>query len=174
MRLAILSMLLVACGPVVIEVGNADGGVNDCSASVPCAADSFCNFSSCGAPLGQCALKTITCPQNVLPVCGCDGVTYLNLCQMQQAGVSLLQPEECGIHGAPCDQGQACPAGATCGRISPDRQCTAGRGRCWNVPATCPWAMGAFSSCNTGACVNLCQAMHGNDVFTPTMSDTCP
>jgi hypothetical protein len=174
MGLTILAMLLAACGPVVIEVGNADGGINDCSASVACQPDSFCNLASCDAPRGQCALKAITCPQNFNPVCGCDGVSYLNLCRMQLAGASLLHLGECGKDGAPCDQGQPCPSGATCGRISPDRNCSAGGGRCWNVPATCPWAPGAFISCNTNACVDLCEAMHGADVFKPAMTDTCP
>jgi len=65
---------------------------------------------------GLCAPRPNICPQVVLPVCGCDGVTYNNSCVAAAAGVAVAKNGECkpkptfcgGIAGIPCPEGQTC------------------------------------------------------------------
>ena len=76
-----------------------------------------CN-AGCGSG-GVCRARPEACPDNLEPVCGCDGETYGNDCERLAAGTCLAHRGECreapcGVRGgAPCDEGQVCelPAG---------------------------------------------------------------
>lgn len=62
----------------------------DCPSNAP-----FCmGGPACDAP-GFCIPPTGHCTGAVLPVCGCDGVTYLNACQAQEALVRIVHTGSC-------------------------------------------------------------------------------
>ena len=71
-----------------------------CQSNQDCWPDQYCGKSTgqCDAA-GWCMTKPPSCPPLFLePVCGCDGVEYLDFCQAQLAGVSV-------DHTGPCPPG---------------------------------------------------------------------
>lgn len=66
----------------------------------PCDEGEFCDFepsASCGRAdhPGTCRPKPEACVSVFEPVCGCDGQTYGNACQANQAGVSVVAEGPC-------------------------------------------------------------------------------
>ena len=62
---------------------------------------------------GACASRPAACTRELRPVCGCDGVTYANLCVAAANGVSIAHEGRCRdvcgtIAGLPCPEGQFC------------------------------------------------------------------
>ena len=89
--LFVLPVLALACSAApgdsassgaVSEAVTDDLAGTRCSADEPCAAGYYCVSSSaanaCGK--GTCTASPQTCPMLDMPVCGCDGSTYLNSC----------------------------------------------------------------------------------------------
>jgi hypothetical protein len=73
-----------------------DGG--GCLTSTDCPnANDLCQFfvqPGCNGP-GACVQKPQLCPQIVLPVCGCDNMTYQNSCYAAKAGVNVKSKGMC-------------------------------------------------------------------------------
>jgi hypothetical protein len=118
------------------DVAETCGG---CSAT-PCEEAFFCE-----TPRGHCDVSTIVgvclevptaCPEILDPVCGCNGVTYLNNCLRRQARVALF-------HEGPCvtfcdgDSGSACPEGTTCAALPGHCDDTSDEGICVPIPDDC-------------------------------------
>jgi hypothetical protein len=122
--------------------------VLDCASNDDCREDAYCakEPGRCAAR-GSCAPRPSACPDNVEPVCGCNGVTYSNPCDAAAAGASIAHRGECspvcgGIAGIPCDEGEFCdlPPGH-CG--SADLE-----GRCVEVSDACPEVHAPVCGCD--------------------------
>lgn len=85
-----------------------DSGPSACADNSDCAPADYCQKTTCGAATGVCATRPRFCPDVVMPVCGCDGVTYGNPCEAAAAGVNVGSSGMCPSTGA-------CTSDADCG-----------------------------------------------------------
>jgi len=93
-----LATVLSACteDPVILarvsdhdNPGHPEG--SRCVEADDCPAGSFCERDGCGDPAGSCRPFPIVCPDDSIPVCGCDGITYFNECLRRAAGFAGLR-----------------------------------------------------------------------------------
>lgn len=104
-----------ALGMKPVEVEECGGPLDNI-----CPDGEYCRFpvGACDDPgiIGTCSSIPLGCPDNVDPVCGCDGVEYFNECEAQAVGVSLQHRGPCdatcgGIAGVLCAEGEFCNLG---------------------------------------------------------------
>ncbi len=64
-----------------------------------CGAGHWCNPGKAGVCVGTgtCAIKSKICPLGLIPVCGCDNVTYDGACQAAQAGHNVSDSGACKL-----------------------------------------------------------------------------
>jgi hypothetical protein len=144
-----------------------------CTVPGDCPDGTFCERAACGDAAGTCALFPIQCGNTEAPVCGCDGITYMDDCLRRSAGVSASTPGPCRLENAvTCRGGQPCPGGSLCARLlglagpcNPDPL-----GTCWVVPAVCPIAPtpNRWDSCApmpSPRCLDTCTAIASGGVY---------
>ena len=70
--------------------------VGTCTTDSDCDDGAYCKFvdGACGGT-GVCKSKPVLCAQIIDPVCGCDGGTYNNVCEMEHFGVSKSSDGAC-------------------------------------------------------------------------------
>jgi hypothetical protein len=94
-----------ACPVYIVDPcsqSNADAGAGQaCSDKHPaCAGGEVCDLDQpgrCAASTvsGTCIMKPVICPDDYVPVCGCDHQTYGNDCERQAAGAQLDHAGAC-------------------------------------------------------------------------------
>src|SRR5262245_2295328 len=87
--------LVLAAGAITAQSGQTCGGI----AGLPCPEGQACKYEAgqCNTAdlAGTCVNVPNTCPTQGAAVCGCDGKTYANECQLLKAGVRPAHKGSC-------------------------------------------------------------------------------
>jgi hypothetical protein len=160
--------------------GGGMGGVGAvCSSNDACKAGLYCKKASCGPIdlLGKCADRPTKCEFADSPICGCDGITYLNACLAEMNGQNTIgQPGMCrdavAIKCTPGDKTCDIRPNGTCGVIVADHAAclmpTSAQGKCWVIPDECDSTGVHYDSCNGNEkCVHTCDVVKDQIPYYP-------
>jgi hypothetical protein len=143
--------------------GSCEGNWCDPGAGVTCGEGEFCKYPpgachchdcACCDVVGECTQIPLGCPDNVDPVCGCDGKTYFNPCEAAAAGVSLAYPGPCA---EACDSNHDCGDRHYCHKRLGECD-SATPGMCAPRPQFCPEYYQPVCGCDGRTYANICFA----------------
>jgi hypothetical protein len=156
-----------------IDAGGTDGGtVVVCTGDSQCSTADYCAGSGCGTA-GTCQPRPELCSDLVDPVCGCDGRTYINPCDAEQAGTRVASQGVCAASDGgspdagrppPPDGGRPCTSNLQCATsVTPATLWCAGTGcgtagECEPVPVTCTGIFDPVCGCDGNTYTNECEA----------------
>ena len=69
---------------------------NSRDTATPCPDGMYCQAPNNGCGGGFCSPAPADCQRGGNPVCGCDGVTYDDICDLWEAGVAVAEFDACG------------------------------------------------------------------------------
>jgi len=133
------ALVVVACGRIGFDAtSSATGDDANRDVFVPPTCNTQCGIAQyCSAPAFDCtgtpACVTMpaACEQIDDPVCGCDGITYMNSCEAKRAKASIASMGACASTANPtCSP--PCNAQQFCG--TPAGVCNAQPGTCLQKP----------------------------------------
>lgn len=124
-----------------------------CRSNAECTGRNVClGIATCGA-VGRCGSPR-ACPDVINPVCGCDGRTYDNACELDNAGVGLRSMGACADAGVGvCRSNAECAGRQTCQGIT----ACGGTGICRD-PGPCPGVYDPVCGCDGRTYGNACEA----------------
>lgn len=103
----------------------------------------------------SCQPRPQTCPGAYAPICGCDGVTYTNVCLAAKAGVTMAASGACP--GTACQGNLDCATQEYCAK--PIGDC-GGAGTCQPRPSSCTNVYDPVCGCDAATYPNACLAAH--------------
>ena len=137
--------------------GHAQGQTCGGFGGLKCPAGEACQY-----PFGQCNTADLSgvcvkvpaeCPQGGPPVCGCDGKTYKNECELLKAGAKPDKKGACG-GGVSCKTNADCAATDFCEfKAGACRQ----PGKCEVRPELCTQVFSPVCGCDNKTYANDCQ-----------------
>lgn len=141
-------------------------------AGTPCPEGQICRFAI-GAcfpdAAGTCVKAKPNCPPGGQDVCGCNGVTYNNRCEAENAGAVIAHTGPCEPSG--CTDSRECAPNEYCN--FPDTNCGTTPGVCEPRPELCPTVFDPVCGCDGQTYSNACfAAMAGVDVDHPGACET--
>lgn len=144
-----------------------------CTREVDCPLGERCERAGCGQTPGVCAAPPVQCGRAFAPVCGCDGLTYMNDCLRRQSGVPAAHYGACDDDALRCGRMDVpCPRASYCVRLMPGSECREQPiGTCWVLPDCEDAAPGdeRFTSCDGDReriCVDACSALRSGRPHT--------
>jgi hypothetical protein len=138
-----------------------------CATKAECPMGWRCEMPGCEATQGLCEPPIVIIAPELMPVCGCDGVTYWNDDVRRQADATVDTPGACRGTACACEVGADCKVPfASCSHLVTDDMCGRGIGACWVLPPQCPPGDAVWRECKPPdpnlpppPCVDTCTAI---------------
>jgi hypothetical protein len=141
-----------------------------CWSTEECGEGSYCYFEDCALETGECVPRPAFCPDIVDPVCGCNGVTYVNECSAALAGMSVdfagICPDNYCFYNSMCAEDEFCYF----------EDCDLETGYCLHIPEVCPPDINLACGCFQNTYPNACTAFRASesvDFAGPCPGDYC-